>query len=155
MPIPLRTLYSLEGPCVGADLLCRKVACGVPEDFTIKEFSKRFPDAKEWVPKFSHNLGGMLEELMELLGYEHKPGVLTMYFCIFGDKDVLKFDLEFLQNNAEKLKAARLQYVSSTGVEPHPAVLNVQAVIAVLFLVTCAHHKRPSQDPHTIRSSRK
>lgn len=96
---------------------------------TVQDLHKTFPDANDWMRSMVSTrsmqefLDTPLKDLMQSLGYKHAPEFLTMFFCLFGDSDVLSFSLSWLQKHKNSLRAFRVQYKSEQGVEAHPFIL--------------------------------
>jgi hypothetical protein len=87
-----------------------------------------FPDQKDWAQRYFKIACGykksmkivVLADFMRALGYTGPPELLTMYFCLFGDVQVLKFDAGSF---AQVLKDNRIRFRAQHGVQPHPATL--------------------------------
>ena len=101
---------------------------------TVQDLHKTFPDANDWLrsmvrceqrPSWSMNefLATPLKDLMRSLHYKHPPELLTMFFCLFGDSDVLSFPLTWLQQHKMRLRTFRIEYKAKHGVEAHPFIL--------------------------------
>ena len=92
-----------------------------------------FPDAKQWVERFfevstEHRTAitqVSLKDFMKAIGYKHPPELLTMYFCLFGDKSLLRSPVGLTQYRelVLELRSARIAFLRSTGVQPHPCTV--------------------------------
>ena len=88
----------------------------------IQLISDAFPDSKEWLQKFGAGMSSV-GELMDILDYGHGVEVLTMFFCLFGDADVLAYNVESLKQHEKVLNADVIKYLRQHGVVPHPVNL--------------------------------
>jgi len=103
----------------------------VPRGFTVSEFSVLFPDAKKWVERYFDVLFKQkkamtkvsLKAFLAAIGYKHPPELLTMYFCLFGDKTLLRVPVSTLVDKVLKLRSVRIGLLRSTGVQPHPCTV--------------------------------
>ena len=54
----------------------------MPEDYSVKDFQKLFPDMKGQVKKLSYGFT-LMKNVFELLGYDGPPELFCMYTCFF------------------------------------------------------------------------
>ena len=103
----------------------------VPRGFTVSEFSVLFPDAKQWVERYFDVLFKKkkimtkvsFKAFLAAIGYKHPPELLTMYFCLFGDKTLLRVPASTLIDKVLELRSVRIDFLRSTGVQPHPCTV--------------------------------
>ena len=108
-----------------------------------KDLHQMFPDANEWMQSmvskgYKAFLDMPLKDFMVSLKYKHPPELLTMFFCLFGDPDVLGFSLKWLKQHKKALRAFRIGYRATHGVEAHPCIL------LHAFKKTLSPKKRPA-----------
>ena len=97
---------------------------------TLEDLHETFPDANDWLKTIaasSNNLQDILKtplkSVLTSLRYNHPPELLSMFLCLFGDADVLTFPMTWLKKHKAELKAFRLEYKYTEGVEAHPYIL--------------------------------
>ena len=95
----------------------------------MQDLYRTFPDANSWmssmmsVVSMVDFLAMPLIDYMQHLHYKHPPELLSMFFCLFGDADVLTFSLTWLRKHKKQLRAFRVKYESDHGVQAHPFIL--------------------------------
>ena len=116
MPWLLRTKLIVEMQAQRIDKLAFK------RSDSLELISQAFPDANDWLSMFGsgmNNLGGFLDAL----SFKHGIEMLTMCFCLFGDVDVLQYNVGYLEDNKIALQNALKKYEREHGIVPHPYVL--------------------------------
>ena len=83
---------------------------------------KAFPDAKDWMDLYSKGASS-IHKLIKELNYKHGIELMTGFFCLFGDTDVLKYSPDYLEKHKDSLKGQLKKYVQEHGLNPHPAIL--------------------------------
>ena len=83
---------------------------------------KGFPDAKDWMDLYSKGASSV-HKLIQELNYKHGIELLTGFFCLFGDTEVLKYSPDYLEKHKKSLKGQLKKYIQEHVVKPHPAIL--------------------------------
>ena len=109
----------------------------VSKSDTLDLVKSAFPDAKDWLDLYSKGTSSVRGLVLEL-NYRHGVEVLTGFFCLFGDTEVLKHSVEYLSMHKDSLKRHLKTYVEEHGVNPHPAILLKE------FANTIGQTKRPA-----------
>ena len=65
----------------------------------------------------------MLVSWSHELNYKHGIELLTGFFSLLGDKEVLKYTVDYLQKHTDTLKRNLDNYIQEHGVVPRPGVL--------------------------------
>ena len=94
----------------------------MPEDYSVKDFQKLFPDMKGQVKKLSYGFT-LMKNVFELLGYDGPPELFCMYTCFFQDAAVRAIGPRMLKDRQSALKRARKQYFAKWKQNPVPAVV--------------------------------
>ena len=81
-----------------------------------------FPDANEWLELYCRGKS-RVSELVKELDYKHGVELITGFFCLFGDKEVLKYSVGYIREHKDALKGKLEDYIQEHGVNPHPAIL--------------------------------
>ena len=109
----------------------------VSESDTLDLIKKAFPDSKDWLDLYSKGASSVSELVLEL-NYKHGVELMTGFFCLFGDTEVLKYSVDYLKKHKDSLKRQLQTYIQEHGVSPHPAILLKE------FAQTIGPMKRPA-----------
>ena len=84
-----------------------------------------FPDAVQWLGHFEKNLPEIstIRRLTNLLDFKHGVHLLTMFFCLVGDRYVQTFAPKYINKHHDSLREHLEKYIREHAVVPHPAVL--------------------------------
>ena len=94
----------------------------VSKSDTLDLIKRAFPDAKDWLDLYSKGTSSVRELVLEL-NYKHGVELMTGFFCLFGDTEVLKYSVDYLTMHKDSLKRHLEKYYQEHGVNPHPAIL--------------------------------
>ena len=89
---------------------------------SLELMKKAFPDAKDWLDLYSKGASNVRELVLDL-DYTHGIELMTALFCLFGDKEVLAYSVDFLKKHKDLLQRKLETYVQEHGMNPHPAIL--------------------------------
>jgi hypothetical protein len=115
-----------------ADLRVRGVSEIDLDDTLVTELDGVFPDSGGWLAELAkRHQTESVRGLCGLLGYKHPPELLTMFCCLFGDKDLLNYTPKELRKRMVSLKRRRVEYTKSIGVAPVPVLLVTEVMQSV------------------------
>ena len=91
----------------------------VAKSDTLDLIKKAFPDSKDWLDLYSKGASSVRELVLEL-NYKHGVELMTGFFCLFGDTEVLKYSVDYLKEHKDSIKR-QLQTCSGAWREPAPS----------------------------------
>ena len=91
---------------------------------TLQDVQGIFPDVGTWLSTLAKKYRlTTLRDVSAHLGYQHPPELLTMYCCFFGAPEITTTPLQFFEEAAGSLRAARMAIMQQHGITAVPAVL--------------------------------
>lgn len=94
----------------------------VMESDSLDLVKKSFPDAKEWLELYCKGTVSV-SVLVNELNYKHGIELMTAFFCLFGDREVLTYSNDYLKKHKDAIKRKLREYIKEHDVTPHPAIL--------------------------------
>jgi len=98
-------------------------------DASLALLKECFPDQNSWIDNMCPKTNRTVSGLMQALDYTSDLALLTMWLCLHNDKALDGISISWLQDHALQLREWGLNFRTSHGFWPHPAVA-VEGIMA-------------------------
>ena len=89
----------------------------------LSKFHEMCPDQSNWSHRLLGRGGRSIAKLCEAVDYDGPVELLSMWACLFGDRELRRFSAGWIRGRTVELRTASRQFSQQYGFSPHPVIL--------------------------------